>query len=351
MAFRVIVAGAGGVRGRDWMREIKSASAFELAACVDTNEEALHQSAGVHALSPAQCFPRLHDALQAIPCDAVVVSTPANLHTQACEEALKGGRAVLVEKPFTTSLHEAVRLVHLAEEKGLPLLVAQNYRYMRAFRTVRRLIQEGALGRVGLVTCQYYRVPHEMVASLAGLKQSVLWGMGVHHLDALRYVLSERVEAVSADSFTLPWGELPEGASMRVMLQMENGARAYYSASYESSGHEFFERGQEFYARFTGERATLHLFHRWLVLCERKRLPRFIRRGARGASEEQVLLGQLERALQDSSYEAEVTGRDNLQTMAVVEACLRSATERRWINAQELLDEAEKDAACPSHRS
>ena len=33
------------------------------------------------------------------------------------------------------------------------------------------------------------------------------------------------------------------------------------------------------------------------------------------------------------------SGRDNLQTMAIVEACIRSAGERVWVNPQELLDE------------
>src|SRR5205823_2108421 len=65
-----------------------------------------------------------------------------------------------------------------------------------------------------------------------------------------------------------------KGASLRVMLTFEDGARASYSATYESSGHEFFERGQEFYTRLVGERATLHVFQRWLVLCERGRWPR-----------------------------------------------------------------------------
>ncbi|HEX8748329.1 MAG TPA: Gfo/Idh/MocA family oxidoreductase [Pyrinomonadaceae bacterium] len=350
MAYRVIVAGAGS-RGHDWLRELKSAPEFELAACVDSDEVTLRQSSAMHNFPAAHCFQRLEEAVQATPCDAVIIATPADRHTQACETALKSGRAVLVEKPFTTSLSDAVRLVHLAEERGVPLLVAQNYRYMRAFRAARRLIRDGTLGRVGLVTCQYYRVPHLMQPSLAKLQHSVLWGMGVHHLDALRYVLGENVREVSADSFTLQWGELPDGASMRVMLEMERGARAFYSASYESSGHEFFEGGQEFYARFTGERATLHVFHRWLLLCERNRLPRVIRRGRRRMSEEQVLLGQLGSALRDSSYQAEVSGRDNLQTMALVEACVRSAAEKRWINTQELLYEAEKGAASLSHRS
>jgi predicted dehydrogenase len=123
------------------------------------------------------------------------------------------------------------------------------------------------------------------------------------------------------------------------MLSMEDGTRAFYTATYESSGHEFFERGQEFYARFVGERATLHIFQRWLILCERGKLPRLVRRGSRKITEEQSLLGQLERALLNGDV-PDVSGRDNLQTVALLEACVRSATEKRCINPRELLSES-----------
>jgi len=179
-----------------------------------------------------------------------------------------------------------------------------------------------------------------MAASLARLEHSVLWGMGVHHLDALRFALGKEVTSVAAESFTLPGGTLPAGASFRAMLSFEGGTRALYSATYKSSGHQFFERGQEFYTRFVGERATLHMFHRWLFLCEHGKLPRLVRRGPRKVTEEQILLAQLERALLEGEP-AEVNGRDNLQTMAVLEACLRSAAEQRWINPQGLLNESE----------
>jgi predicted dehydrogenase len=349
MAIRVIVAGMG-ERGREWVREIRAEPPYSLAACVDPDERALRESATTLSLKPEDCFLRLEDALERVAADAVVVATSADCHGETCEAALLRGRAVLVEKPFTTNLNEAVVLVRLAEEKALPLLVAQNYRYMRSFRAVRRLVSDGTLGPVGMVTCQYFRVPHQMVASLRRLRHSVLWGMGVHHLDALRYVLNQKVTNVFADGFTLPWGELPHGASTRVMMELEEGTRALYSATYESSGHEFFERGQEFYARFTGERATLHVFQRWLVLCERGRWPRIIRRGRREVSEERLLLRQLGRALATAA-EVESSGRDNLQTMAVIEACLRSETEGRWVSPQELLDEAEKPQSCLSHRA
>jgi predicted dehydrogenase len=349
MAIKVIVVGAG-ARGRDWVREVRRAAEYELAACVETDEESLRQTASAFGLSAAQCFRSLEEALRAVDCDAVIVATPADRHTESCETAISQGLAALVEKPFTTNLSDAVRLVRLAGQRKVPLVVGQNYRYMRSFRTVRRLVAEGALGQVGIAVCQYYRVPHEMVASLAGMTNSILWGMGIHHLDALRYVLDRKVTGVMSDSFTLPWGRLPQGASMRVMLHFEDGARALYSATYESSGHEFFERGQEFYLRLVGERATLHVFHRWLVLCERGRWPRLVGRGSRAVTEEQILLRQLAGAIRDGSA-PESSGRDNLQTMAVAEAFIRSVNEKRWVDPQELLNEEQEEKARAGHRA
>lgn len=339
MAIQVIVVGMG-PRGQEWVHQLRSNSAYEIVGCVDVDPERRQRASLDLGIPAEQCFAELGAALDDTGAEAVVVATPAENHKQACEGALFKGVGIVVEKPFTTGLQEAVQLVELAEQKGLALIVAQNYRYMRSFRTARRLIADGVLGRVGIVVCQYYRVPHEMALSLAGVQHSVLWGMGVHHLDALRYILGKKVIQVMAESFTLPWGQLPQGASLRVMLSLEEGARVFYSATYESSGHEFFERGQEFYIRFVGELATLHVFQRWLILCERNKLPRLVRRGARAVTEEQVLLGQFERLLQAGEM-PDSSGRDNLQTMAVVEACVRSANEQRWINPQELLNEYE----------
>ena len=337
MALKVVIAGMGS-RGKDWVRELRTAPAYELAGCSDIDQKTLQAAAGALSIPLQLCFADLQTAIEQTNCDAVIVATPADRHSEASNVALSRGVAVLVEKPFTTNLKDAAGIVSLAERQRVPILVAQNFRYMRAFRTAKRLINEGALGRVGIVTCQYYAVPHQMSASLAGLQNSVLWGMSVHHLDALRYVLGKEVVGVTAESFTLPWGKLPPGASLQALLSFTDEIRATYSATYESSGHQFFERGQEFYARFVGKRATLHVFQRWLILCENGKLPRLVRRGARKLTEERIILDQLERALV-SGVEPDCSGRDNLQTMAVAEACLRSATERRSINPQELLNE------------
>jgi predicted dehydrogenase len=338
MAIRVAVVGLGS-RGQDWVREVRTDPAYELVACVDMDRDALQLAATKLNIPQGQLFTTLADALDGAICEAVIVAASADYHTEICETALARGLALLVEKPFTLRLDDAIKLVEMSEQKKAPLVVAQNYRYMRSYRTARRLVHEGALGQIGLIACQYFRVPHEMAPSLARLTNSILWGMGIHHLDALRYILSQKVVGVLAESFTLPHGQLPQGASLQALLAFENGTRAIYTATYESSGHEFFERGQEFYARFTGQDATLHIFQRWLFLCARGKWPRPVRRGARPLSEERVLLRQLERALLHGE-EPESSGHDNLQTMAIAEACVRSAQQRTWINPQELLREA-----------
>jgi predicted dehydrogenase len=335
MAIRIAVAGLG-ARGQDWVREVKAAPAFELVACVDVEGGALQRASARFGIPSGQCFTDLGKALDTSECQAVIVVTPADCHASTCQAALERKLAVLVEKPFTLRLSDAVRLVSLAAANDTPLLVAQNYRYLRSFRTVKRLIDDGVLGRIGMVVCHYYRPFHSIPDSLARLEHSVLWGMSVHHLDVLRFVLASKVTNVNAEFFTQPWGRLPRGASLQLMLTLANETRVSYSATYESTGHTLFEGGQEFYARFIGERGTLHVFQRWLIFWENGKLPRLVRRGPRKKTEERLLLDQLERVLLHGEP-AEVSGRDNLQTVAILEACVRSAAEERSINPQELL--------------
>lgn len=342
MAIRIALVGTGG-RGREWLRELRADSGYELVACVDVDPAALDGAASSLGIPPAPHFGDLGQALDNSACEAVIVATPPDRHAEACELALSRRLAVLVEKPLTLDLREAAQLVELAERQGAPLLVGQNQRYLRVHRAVRRLIRQGVLGRVGMVVCQYYAAPGEKPHWLATLPDQVLWEASVHHLDALRYVIGRPIVGVMSERVAVPWGKSPPGASVQALLAFDGGVRGVYSATYESSGHEFFRRGREFYQRFVGERATLHVYHRWLVLCERGRLPRIVRRGPRPATEESLLLRQLEGALLRGE-EPDSSGRDNLQTMAAVAAFARSATERRWIDPQELLAESQPGA-------
>jgi predicted dehydrogenase len=333
MALRIAIAGMGD-RGRQWAREVQGSPEWELVACADVDDRALEAAASALELSDEMCFGSLAEALDTSPCDVAVVATTSNDHVGPCEEALSRGVGALVEKPFAPSIAAAAALVELAEQRGVPLVVGQNYRYTRAQRTVRRLLREGALGQVRMVVCQTYRVP-ELLPKRVPIPPLALWEHAVHYLDALRHSIGE-LTGVMVESFGGSEPGSPPGPSLHSMLAFEGGARGLYSATYESSGHEYFERGQEFYERIVGDRATLHVIQRWLVLCARGKLPRIVRRGRRPVTEDALLIGQLERALRHGE-EPDASGRDNLRTVAALEACARSAEERRWMDPRELL--------------
>lgn len=336
MAIRTVVVGLGS-RGRQWLRELDRAPGFQLVAGVDPSPEALID-VGSSLREGTLLMRSLSEALGA-GVDAAIVASPTEEHAGDCRALLEHDVAVLVEKPFTPTLAEAQDLVDLADARGLPLAVAQNYRYMRAWRTVAEVLSTGTIGELRLVNAAYYRPPHELAPSLATAPQTVLWGMAIHHLDALRHVTGQDVHSVSADISSRDGQVVPRGATCSALLEFDDGVRGTYTATYESSGHGYFEGGQEFYARFIGANGTLHVLHRWIVLCSEGRLPRVLRRGRRGQSEEATLLDLFRRAIEDGA-EPEPSGRDNLSTMQTVEACIRSSEQRRWVELATLARDA-----------
>ena len=89
----------------------------------------------------------LDDALAARP-DLVVVATPPASHVRVARAALEAGSAVVIDKPMSTDVADGRALIERAEELGRPLTVFQNRRWDGDFRTVQRLVADGALGRV-----------------------------------------------------------------------------------------------------------------------------------------------------------------------------------------------------------
>jgi predicted dehydrogenase len=90
------------------------------------------------------------DSLMARPddIDLVVVATPNRIHAQTALAAIDAGKAVVIDKPFAVSVAEGEALIDAAAAHGVPLSVYQNRRWDGDFLTLRRLLDEGALGEV-----------------------------------------------------------------------------------------------------------------------------------------------------------------------------------------------------------
>ncbi len=80
--------------------------------------------------------------------DLVVVNTPNYTHHEFAKKALLAGKHVLVEKSFTVTVSEAEELLQIARQKSLVLSVFQNRRFDSDFKTVRKIVTEGSLGKI-----------------------------------------------------------------------------------------------------------------------------------------------------------------------------------------------------------
>ena len=88
--------------------------------------------------------------------DAVVIATPSRFHAPMVRTALERGLHVFCEKPFCLDPADSDALTALAADKGCVTQVGYHYRYVGAFREMKRILDAGALGRVTHVLAEAY---------------------------------------------------------------------------------------------------------------------------------------------------------------------------------------------------
>lgn len=132
------------------------------------------------------------DLIKSDKVDAVVIATPVFSHFPLAEKALLAGKHVLLEKPMTTSLAEAQKLVEIAEKKKLVLMVDHTFLYTGAVQKLKEIIEDGTLGKI-----QYF----DSTRINLGLFQqdvNVLWDLAPHDISIMDYLVNERPITVQA---------------------------------------------------------------------------------------------------------------------------------------------------------
>lgn len=123
--------------------------------------------------------------------DAMVITSPTDLHFEHVEKCLLAGKHVLAEIPLATSLAEADRLAALASAQDLRLMVCHTQRYYPAFVEARRMIAAGEL-HVRHVIYRYTFLRRDTV-NWRGRRRSwadnLLWHHGAHAVDTALWLL------------------------------------------------------------------------------------------------------------------------------------------------------------------
>ncbi|AOW11227.1 Gfo/Idh/MocA family oxidoreductase [Flavobacterium gilvum] len=147
-------------------------------------------------------YPSLESILEDESVDLVIVNTPIDSHFEYAKKVLLAGKHAIVEKAFTANVAEAEELAYLAKEKGLKLAVFQNRRWDSDLKTVKKILDEKALGEI--VEAEFHFDRYNPVLSPKVHKETVNSGSGIvkdlgpHLIDQALYLFG-LPNAVSAD--------------------------------------------------------------------------------------------------------------------------------------------------------
>jgi len=160
------------------------------------------QVLAIAELSPAaqkralKAYPGIHvtaDTMEVITSpdiDAIAVITPVWTHYELAKAALENGKHVFVEKPFTSNVAQGEKLIDLAAQKNLRVMVDHTFLFTGAVRKISQLLREGTLGKL------YYYDSTRVNLGLFQHDINVLWDLAPHDLSIMDYVIEASPEAV-----------------------------------------------------------------------------------------------------------------------------------------------------------
>ena len=124
--------------------------------------------------------------------DAIVIATPVFTHFNLAKKALENGKHVLLEKPMTSSVHEAEQLIELANNIKKVLMVDHTFLYTGAVQKMKNMIDTNEIGNI-----KYF----DSTRINLGLFQpdvNVLWDLAPHDISILNYLTKEKPYSVQA---------------------------------------------------------------------------------------------------------------------------------------------------------
>lgn len=126
--------------------------------------------------------------------DIIVIATPVDTHYDLAKKALEAGKHIWVEKPFTSTSHQAEKLIEIAESRNLKIFVDHTFIYNGAVKKIKELVDGGELGNV------LYFDSERINLGLFQRDVNVVWDLAPHDLSIMNYLLSKhKVKALSAN--------------------------------------------------------------------------------------------------------------------------------------------------------
>lgn len=337
MTLKILQIGAG-IRGRHWVQLVKGYADATCVALVEPDPTNLAAAKGM-AGDGCRFHGDLEEALSASPADAALIVSPDRLHRQHAIRCLEAGMHVLVEKPLAPTLEDALAIIDKARQVGKQVIVAEQYRFWPAERTIKKLLEEGGIGRVDHCTVIDRR--NQPAAGegpwVAELPYPHLQDIAVHHFDSFRMWFGQP-STVYARAWKTPWATDYKGKCSTEAMLGFGDVHLQYLGTMRS--HRF-----AFSMFIEGEKGAIWSNRKYVFV--RKGGGRFfmpVRNVAVPKGDEAPypnggttsILNSLRDTVQSGAV-AETAAQDNVWSIAMLEAGKRSDAERREVSIDELL--------------
>jgi predicted dehydrogenase len=307
---------------------------LELAACYTRSEDKRRAFAARYGCRAASSY---EEILADPSIEAIVNTTPNNVHLETARAAAEAGKHVFLDKPIANTVADGRAIAEACAGAGVVLALGYQRRRESHFRWIRAEIDAGRFGRLVQAECNISRDRlgqfdlSSWRYTAEGMPGGVMLQIGIHYVDVLEYLLGP-AKSVSARlaQLVLP-GDNPDVANM--LLEHESGALSNLTASYASAS-EFYmmnvygKEASAFYDLFSGLR---HL----------KRGEKATR--AIAAERNDTIREELEEFARcvRTGGKPETDGFWATRNLAVIKAGVRSAREGRAVDVAEIVASGE----------
>ena len=303
---------------------------IEIAACFTRSADKREAFAAKYKCRPVASY----DEMLADPAiEAVINTTPNDVHLETTRAAAAAGKHVFLDKPIANTVSDGRAISEVCRKAGVVLALGYQRRRESHFRWVKQQIDAGVFGklvnaeanisrdRLGKIDLSSWRY------QAAGMPGGVMLQIGIHYTDVLEFLMGPVVAVRGQFAQLVLPGDNPDVASL--ILEHENGALSTLNASYASASEYYL-------MNIYGKDATaFYDLHNGL---------RFIKRGeqkpvAVATRNNDTFVEELEEfaAACRGNGAPEVGGDFATRSLAVVRAGILSARECRRVEVEEIL--------------
>ena len=227
-----------------------------LVAVSDIDQSSLQKTAGQLRVAPYVDYRRMLDRGGI---DAVIVSSPVQLHEEMCLRAMEAGCHVIVEKPLSNNLDSCERILEAAKQHNRTLAVGFNHRFYPSVKFLKDSLEKAKIGRV-----DHLRVfgGHDGLANFRQdwmYKSEISGGgatmdVGSHMADLAHYIAGDIHEVYSAADNRV-WNVSGSEDNAMAIFKTSEGTPIYYQATWNEW------RGYHIYVDVYGDRGMVRAYY------------------------------------------------------------------------------------------